>query len=135
MPSITELKDIKWELSKDDNVWVGYDPGLELSKMGYIFAKLEPGQELKIHYHERPEEGNEVFIFYQSGTILLKTLEKGQIKEEKIQIIEGNPLNISFKDREPHGIINIGKEDIIFLAIYAPAFVPGEIKHPTIHNL
>ncbi|MCK4808315.1 MAG: hypothetical protein KAS90_01710 [Candidatus Aenigmarchaeota archaeon] len=129
MPIITEFKDIEWELNKEENVWIGYNPNLELNKMGYIYAKLEPKQELKMHYHERPEKGDEAFIFYQPGTILLKTLEEEQIKEKKIQITEDNHLNISFKNNEPHGIKNIGKEPIIFLALYAPAFVPGEVKH------
>ena len=129
MPIITEFKDIEWELNKEENVWIGYHPNLELSKMDYIYAKLDPNQELKMHYHERPEKGDEAFIFYQPGTILLKTLKEEQIKEKKIQITEDSPLNISFKNNEPHGIKNIGKEPIIFLALYAPAFVPDEIKH------
>ncbi len=135
MPSIKELKDIEWELNEEEDIWIGYSPDLEYTHMGFIYAKLEPRQELKPHYHKRPEDGDEIFIFYQKGHILLKTVEDGEIKEKEYIIEEDNPISIAFKNKEPHGIKNIGEEPIIFLALYAPAFVPGEVKHPTTHNL
>ncbi len=136
MPLIKELKDIEWELNEEENVWIAYSPDLEFNKMDFIYAMLKPKQELKTHYHERPENGDEIFIFPYNGEILLKFLENGKIKEKEYIIEEDNPLNISFKNNEPHGIKNIGKEPIIFLALYAPAFIPGEVKHyPITHNL
>ena len=135
MPDIKELKDIEWAFNKEENVWIAYDPALEFGKMDFIYAKLTPGQELKLHYHERPEGGDEVFIFPYEGEIELKTIEDSKIKIDPYTIEPDNPISIAFKDKEPHGIKNTGDKDIIFLALYAPAFVPGEVKHPNIHNL
>ncbi|MCK5594399.1 MAG: hypothetical protein KAI18_04095 [Candidatus Aenigmarchaeota archaeon] len=135
MPDIKELKDIGWALNKEENVWIAYDPALEFNKMGFIYAKLTPGQELKIHYHERLENGDEVFIFPYEGKIELKTIEEDKIKIDPYTIEPDNPISIAFKDKESHGIKNTGDKDIIFLALYAPSFVPGEVKHPNIHNL
>ena len=133
--SIKKLKDIEWALNTDENVWIAYDPALEFCKMGFIYAKLTPGQELNMHYHERPENGDEIFIFPYTGEIELKTIEENKIKTEPYTIELNNPISIAFKDKEPHGIKNIGDNDIIFLALYAPAFITGEVKHPNLHNL
>ncbi len=129
MPTITEFIDIKWTLNEKENIWIGYSENLDLKNMGFIYAKLFPDQELKTHYHERPDKGDEMFIFNQKGHIELKTVEEGKIKTEEYRTSAENPIHISFKDREIHGIKNIGKEPVIFLAAYAPLFQDGEVKH------
>ncbi|MBW6462492.1 MAG: hypothetical protein K0B07_05605 [DPANN group archaeon] len=103
--------------------------------MGFIYAKFTPGQELKIHYHKRQENGDEIFIFPYEGEILLKTIEGNKINEEPYTIEPENPRSIAFKDKEPHGLKNTGDKDLIFLALYAPTFIPGEVKHYNLHNL
>ena len=135
MAEIKELKDIEWVLNENENIYIGYSPDLDSTKMGFLYAMLKPGQELKLHYHERPENGDEAFIFPYKGKIRLKTIENDKIKENEYTIEDKNPLSFSFKNEERHGITNIGSENIIFIVIYAPAFIPGEVKHDKQHNL
>jgi len=119
---IIKSSDLNWILNKEEDVWIGLNSKLEPdSRLGISHAKLEPNQELKTHYHNRPDNGHEVFFFYQNGKIILKTKQG----EKEIEINE--PIYLMFKTREEHGIKNIGQKPIEFQLIYVPKFQEGEV--------
>ena len=57
---IIKSSDLNWILNKKEDVWIGLNSKLEPdNRLGISHAKLEPNQELKTHYHNRPDNGHE----------------------------------------------------------------------------
>ncbi len=118
---ITKYTELEWNFNESENVNIGFTKKLSFKGFNIVHAKIQPKQELKMHYHER-NGGDELFCFHKGGHFKIKTKES----EEEINTKE--PVYISFEDKEPHSIENLSNEELEFQAVYSPPFKPGEVK-------
>ncbi len=119
---IINYSDIPWSFNKRENVNIGWSELFEFKGFDLAHSKIEPNQALRMHYHERKNEGDEVFFFFKGGHIKVKT-----DKEEK-EINSEKPFYTSFVNKEPHEVTNLSGEELEFLLIYSPPFDPAEVK-------
>lgn len=121
---VIKSDDINWNLNKDENVYIGFSENLVFGKdFDIVHAKLKPNQELKKHYHNRPNNGHELFFLFKGGHFILKTKDK----EEEIKT--NKPVYIYFANNDIHGMKNISDKDLEFQLICCPNFKPGEVIH------
>lgn len=118
------IKDVNldWHLNEEENVSLGVNHGLLLNRLDIVHARLEPGENLKKHSHERPNGGQEIFFFYKGGNFVLQT-DRGTITFD-----EKESFYLCFDSGESHGIANISGKSLEFQAIYSPPFKEGEVK-------
>ncbi len=114
--------DIPWSFNKRENVHIGWSKDFEYKGFDIAHAKLNPKEPLKMHYHERKDNGDEVFFFFKGGNIKIKT------DNEEKEINSNDPFYVSFDNKEPHEVLNVSDEELEFLLIYSPPFDPNEVK-------
>lgn len=121
MVKIIKYSELKWNHLEKENAVVGFNPRLVFKKFDVIHAKLKPKEKLNMHYHERGENGQEVFCFYNGGQfkLLLKDLEK--------EFDTKDPVYINFENNEIHGIENLSYKTLEFQVWCSPPFKPGEV--------
>lgn len=119
---IIDSEDLKWNFNKSENVFIGWDEKFEFKNFDLVHAKINPKEQLKMHYHDR-KGGDEVFCFFKGGHFKIKIAEK----EEEVST--SKPFYVYFSDKEKHSIENLSEEELEFQAIYSPPFKPGEVKH------
>ncbi len=121
---IIKAEEINWKLNEEENVYIGFTEKLVFGNdFDIVHAKLKPGQELKKHYHKRPNNGHELFFLFNGGHFILKTKDK----EEEIKT--DKPIYIYFASGDIHGLKNISDKDLEFQLICVPSFKPGEVIH------
>lgn len=121
---IIKSDEIKWDLNKEENVYIGFTDKLVFNNdFDIVHAKLEPGQELKKHYHNRPNQGHELFFLFNGGHFILKT------KDKEKEIDTEKPIYIYFANKDIHGLKNISDKELEFQLICVPNFKPGEVIH------
>jgi len=125
MALIVKKSDCLFSLNESENIHLGENKQLETEKVGIYYAQLEPGQKLKKHMHNRPQNGDEIFFFYMPCRIRLGFEKEGIFTEEILDIKE--PTHIIIGQKEHHSIKNIGDEALEFEVLCAPKFMPGEV--------
>lgn len=125
MARIVPLGSVKFSLNKSENIFVGFNESLETEKLGIYYARLMPGQKLKRHMHNRPENGDEIFFFFKPCRIKLGFERDCGFTEEILNIKE--PTHILIDPKEHHSIENVGDCDVVFEVICAPKFKEGEV--------
>jgi len=87
-----------------------------------MIAKIEPRQTLTMHRHNRPKNGDEVFVFFKGGDF--KVLSDKETKEFHVT----HPVIIRFKSGEPHSVVNLSDKELEFFGFYIPPFQSGEVE-------
>ena len=125
MARIVPFDSVKFSLNKSENIFVGFNESLETEKLGIYYARLMPGQKLKRHMHERPENGDEIFFFFKPCRLKLGFEKNSEFIEKVIEIKE--PTHILISPKEHHSIENLCDYDVVFEVICAPKFKEGEV--------
>jgi len=118
----TDLEEVTWSYSGELNVSIGTSDHLPCSDLAdVVYAKLEPGQTLRLHRHERSGDGYEAFFFFQGASVRV-ILDNKKYRE----ICNDKPFHLTFHDNEAHGISNLGESTVLFEILCTPRHVPGE---------
>jgi len=121
--------DLQWFKDDDHDMYAGIHDNLPVNAAADImFAKIEPGHTLPIHWHTRPlcqdgtNTGYESFFFFNGGKFLLLR------KKESIEYDIDEPFTLTFSSGKDdmHGIKNIGKIELVFQVLCAPKFSDNE---------
>lgn len=119
---ISNSKDFIWKFNKEENVFVGINPDLCSKELGIYHIRIKPKEELRKHYHERPNNGKEIFFFYKGGHFLL------EINGKTYEHNSTEPLYLCLESGEIHGIKNLSNDVLEFQAVYCPDFEEGEVR-------
>lgn len=126
---IVRHSDIEWVKDDIHDMYSGFHDDLPINESADImFAKIEPGHTLPLHWHTRPLDfnglpsGYESFFFFQGGRIILLR------RNDSIEYDFDEPFTITFVSGEDdmHGIKNIGNKSVMFQVLCAPKFDDGE---------
>ncbi len=121
--------DLQWFMDETHDMYAGVHNNLPVNAAADImFAKIEPGHTLPIHWHTRPlcpdesDTGYESFFFFNGGKMLLLR------EKENIEYNLNEPFTITFSsgEHDMHGIKNIGDNDLVFQVLCAPRFSDDE---------
>nr|DAW28703.1 MAG TPA: dTDP Sugar Isomerase.1, dTDP Sugar Isomerase, Structural [Caudoviricetes sp.] len=121
--------DLQWFKDEEHDMYAGVHDSLPVNADADImFAKIEPGHTLPIHWHTRPlcqdgtDTGYESFFFFEGGKFLLL---RGK---ENIEYDVKEPFTLTFFSGEDdmHGIKNIGERELVFQVLCAPRFSDDE---------
>lgn len=121
--------DLKWLKDEEHDMYAGVHDNLPINAAADImFAKIEPGHTLPIHWHTRPfcpdgtDTGYESFFFFKGGKFLLLR------KKECIEYNIDEPFTLTFSSGEDdmHGIKNTGESELVFQVLCAPRFSDDE---------
>lgn len=104
-PAVTEHGEIIYEL-------IGRAVGETTERHSVAYVTIPPGKSSLLHYHPEAEES--YFILKGQARMILGDEEA----------IVGRGQIILIQPTKPHKIINIGEEDLEFLAICVPAWEP-----------
>ena len=93
-----------------------------------MFAKIESGHTLPMHWHTRPldadgrNSGYESFFFFEGGDFLLLR------DKQEIRYLIAEPFTLTFLsgEKDMHGIRNIGEKALVFQVLCAPRFDDNE---------
>lgn len=116
------LEEVRWSYSDELNVSIGTNGHLPCSDLAdVVYAKLEPGQALRLHRHNKSPDSYEAFFFFQGARVqvMLDNEERQEIRNDK-------PFHLTFYGSEVHGIINLAKIPLVFEVLSAPRHLPGE---------
>lgn len=108
-----------WEYLSKNDIHVGRDQDLVVSRLlDIVHIRIESNHTLPMHYHNRPQNGHQVFCFYRGGNFLLMR------ENEEIIHNQSSPfyLVIGSGSSEMHSIKNLDKNDLEFICICAPKF-------------
>jgi hypothetical protein len=121
MAKIIKYNELEWNNLEKENVTVGFNPKMVFEHFDVIHAKIKPKETLKKHFHQRGENGQEVFCFYNGGNfkLLLEDSEKEFDTKE--------PIYINFSNKEIHGIENLSYKTLEFQVWCSPPFKPDEV--------
>jgi hypothetical protein len=118
----SKFEDLQWIYSEMLDISIGIDKNLPANTLAdIVYARLDPRQTLKRHYHTRPGEGYEAFFFFNGANINV-LLKDG----EQIEIVRREPFHVTFHDDEIHGIINNADEPVYFEVLCTPRHRDGE---------
>lgn len=118
----SRLADARWLHSDELSITIGVEDQLPLNDdADIVYARLDPGNTLKRHRHNRSKEGYEAFFFY-GGAQIRVLLADGEERE----ITEAGPFHLTFHGDEIHGITNISTDPLVFEVLCAPKHVEGE---------
>lgn len=121
--------DLQWLMDETHDMYAGVHDALPVNASADImFAKIEPGHILPIHWHTRPlcpdgsDTGYESFFFFNGGKMLLLR------ERENIEYNLNEPFTLTFSsgEHDMHGIKNIGDKDLVFQVLCAPRFSDSE---------
>jgi hypothetical protein len=116
------LEDVSWTYSEDLDISISVSNQLPRSELAdVVYAKLSPGQTLKLHSQLRAGHGYEAFFFFQGASIRV-LLANDQTREFHTHI----PFHLTFHDDEAHGVSNLGPDPLLFEVLCAPRHVIGE---------
>ncbi len=87
-----------------------------------MIAKIAPKETLTMHKHNRPDNGDEIFVFFEGGQF--KVLTDEEIEEFNVR----HPVFIRFESKEPHSVVNLSDEELRFFGFYVPPFQTGEAE-------
>jgi mannose-6-phosphate isomerase-like protein (cupin superfamily) len=104
-PLVTEHGEIIYEL-------IGRQVGETTERHSVAFVVLPPGKSSRLHYHPETEES--YFVLRGQARMILGE-EEAIVQPGQIVLIQAP---------KPHKIINIGEEDLEFLAFCVPAWEP-----------
>lgn len=104
-PLVTEQGEVIYEL-------IGRRVGEKTERHSVAIVIIPPGKSTRLHYHPETEES--CFILRGQARIILGD-EEAIVRPEQIVLIQAP---------KPHKIINIGEEDLEFLAFCVPAWEP-----------
>lgn len=112
-------KESDWILVESENVYIR--ELFKNDKIEIIEAKINPFESMKTHFHQRPNDGVEIYVFHQTKKkfVLFPQKEDYEINEPTLHI---------FYSGEKHGIKNMSNEPLRFYAVYSPPFEEGESK-------
>ena len=116
--------DLKWSYYDKHDIYLGVNNQLFISKhVDIVHARIEPDHTLTPHYHNRPQDGQEIFFFFAGGKLALIDKDGQETVYD-----EDSPFYLYFGSGpdEAHGIRNLGATDLEFAVICAPAFDPEE---------
>ena len=116
-------ENIEWIEAKPENIKIGLFPIEWDEKISIIHARIKPGEIMTEHYHERPQQGHEIYFFYKGGKFRITS--NGQTKDFDTQ----EPFYWTIKNGEKHKIENLGDNILEFQAIYTPKFEMDEVKY------
>lgn len=117
--------DLQWCKDENHDMFAGVHDNLPINAAADImFAKIEPGHTMPIHWHTRPlcqdgtNTGYESFFFFKGGKFLLLR------EKENIEYDISEPFTLTFSSGKDdmHGIKNTGEIDLIFQVLCAPSF-------------
>jgi hypothetical protein len=118
----TDLEQVIWSYSNELDVTIGTNDHLPCNDLAdVVYAKLEPGQTLRLHRHERLRDGYEAFFFFQGASIRV-ILDN----EEHREICNDEPFHLTFYGDEAHGVSNLAETPVLFEVLCTPRHVPGE---------
>lgn len=121
--------DLEWFNDEIHNMSAGVHKNLPNNASADImFAKIEPGQVLPLHWHTRPldtdgtDSGYESFFFYEGGNFILLR------ENESIEYCLKEPFTLTFfsGEKDMHGIKNMGNKPLVFQVLCAPRFNDNE---------
>jgi hypothetical protein len=116
------LEEVTWSYSYELDVSIGINDHLPCNDLAdVVYAKLDPGQTLRVHRHERSEDGYEAFFFFQGGSIRVIF-----DNEESREIHNDEPFHLTFHGDEAHGVTNLAENPVLFEVLCTPRHVPGE---------
>jgi len=87
-----------------------------------MIAKVAPKETLTMHKHDRPNNGDEVFIFFDGGDF--KVLTNKETREFHVR----HPVFVRFASKEPHSVVNLSDKELKFFGFYVPPFQTGEVE-------
>lgn len=121
--------DLQWFKDEDHDMYAGVHDNLPVNAAADImFAKIDPGHTLPIHWHTRPlcqdrtDTGYESFFFFKGGKFLLLR------EKESIEYDIDEPFTLTFLSgqNDMHGIKNTGESELVFQVLCAPRFSDDE---------
>ena len=116
------FSDLEWTFLEKHDCFLGMHPDLPGNKHADVaFVKIEPQHTLTPHFHIRPDDGYETLFFFQGGHF--EVVGEEGVRESFEQ---EEPLYLHFYSNDPHGIRNLGKQDLFCEVECAPAFDPEE---------
>jgi hypothetical protein len=117
-----KFEEVKWIYSDELDVYVGLAEDLPENELAdIVYARLDPGQTLKRHYHHRAQDGYEAFFFYNGGH--LRVLLDDDASQE---FNRTDPFHLTFDHEEIHGITNLSSSVLYFEVLCTPRHVEGE---------
>lgn len=120
---IIQSGNIEWLVAEKENIEVGLFPREWDGKVSIIHARIKPQQTMTEHHHERPQEGHEIYFFYEGGHFKYKIgSQEGEYNSQK-------PVYVFIANKEPHSITNLGDKVLEFQALYAPKFEMDEVRY------
>ncbi len=120
---IIKPESIDWMFVEQENVDVRLFPVEWDKKLSIIHARIKPGQTAAEHFHERAEDGHEVYFFYRGGHFRYK------VGGKEGEYNSSEPVYLFIQNKEKHTITNLADKVLEFQAIYAPRFEMGEAKY------
>lgn len=123
--SVIPVHDVPLTRSDEENIAVAILPDTPFTSaaVGYV----SPGAVQTPHYHDRPDDGDEIIYLYR-GTFRLITDGR---RSEPHDTARTGPVYVAVKAGTVASIENCGTEDVAFFAVFAPMFRPGEIRYVT----
>lgn len=121
--------DLEWYADEAHGMSAGVHDDLpENSAADVMFAKIEPGNTLPLHWHKRPScpdgknDGYESFFFFEGGKFTLLR------EKENIEYNLKEPFTITFfsGEEDMHGIKNNDEKPLVFQVLCAPHFDDNE---------
>jgi len=116
----TEIKNLEFVENKRENILIA--PLDKSEHYDVVLAVVKPRETLSPHKHLRPDNGDEIFLFYKGGEFEVRTDTSSKTFRTQ------NPIMVRFRSLEPHSIINLADSELRFFAFYVPPFDPEEVK-------
>ena len=116
-----EYKELSWNLNPE-NVSIGFNEKMIFgSRFDVAHAVIAPKESLKKHFHERGEDGQEVFCFYKGGHFRIGLKDSEEVVDTK------KPVYVNFSNHEVHGITNLSDKKLEFQVWCSPPFKKDEV--------
>ncbi|MFH1209825.1 MAG: hypothetical protein V1663_03480 [archaeon] len=120
---VIKYEELKWNFLEKENVEVGFiDKLIFNNRFDVIHARIKPNERLNKHFHNRPDNGEEIFCFFKGGHFKLLS------EKEEREFNTKNVLFIHFNSKEIHGVQNLSNKALEFQVWCSPPFKPGEVK-------
>lgn len=118
-----EPEGIEWFFADQENIHVRVFPMDWDKKLSIIHAKIEAGQTMTDHHHERADTGHEIYFFYKGGHF------KYRIGGKEGEYNDSKPMYLFIENKEKHTITNLDDKVLEFQAIYTPRFEMDEVRY------
>jgi oxalate decarboxylase/phosphoglucose isomerase-like protein (cupin superfamily) len=121
--TIVALGDVELKDIAEENVSTAILPDTPFASAAVAF--VAPNKAQSVHYHERPDQGDEIIFIYQGAFRLVS----GDYRSGIHDTATAGPVYAAVTSGTVLSIENHGDVDVAFFSVFAPNFRPGEIHY------